>query len=242
MFGEGDGIVKNLVCVVSAGMYGICLNSRESQIGGSCLTSPRYIPKWIVLVVWSCLLDSGVARGARGAMPPQTFGKCFFPEWIDVVTWFECVSRRGKCPWISVSVHKRRVIRRWPENVQKMSRNRGNVIDLLTGKISATTPPPPHWIRSEITKNVCYYTTPPSHWLRSAPGEMTENVPGGPPPKQKSLLRRCSWRHFMTTVNVFWTVMLFLSMKSKPPLLNVSCISFSLSSCNGKHLLVPTGK
>ena len=56
--------------------------------------------------------------GQGGHGPPQTFGKCFFPDWIDVVTWLECVSRPGKCAWISVSVHKRRVIRRWPENVK----------------------------------------------------------------------------------------------------------------------------
>ena len=41
---------------------------------------------------------SGVARGGPGGpWPPQTFGKCFFLERIDVVTWFECVSRPGKC-------------------------------------------------------------------------------------------------------------------------------------------------
>ena len=40
------------------GSTAFALNSRESQIGGSCLTSPRYIPKWLVLVVWSCLLEA----------------------------------------------------------------------------------------------------------------------------------------------------------------------------------------
>ena len=123
-----------------------------------------------------------------------------FLEWIDVVTWFECVSRHVKCPWISGSVHKGRMIRRWPENVPKMSRNRGNVIDLLTGKISATTPPtesdpvseitekilllppPPHWIRSGNRDHGKFLLLP--HWLRSAPRRGDENVPGGPPPKK----------------------------------------------------------
>ena len=40
------------------GSTAFALNSRESQIGGSCLTSPRYIPKLLVLVVWSCLLEA----------------------------------------------------------------------------------------------------------------------------------------------------------------------------------------
>ena len=50
---------------------------------------------------------------------------------------------------MSESVHKRWTIRRWPDNdnvrnVPKIPMNRGNVIDLLAGKMSATTPPPPH--------------------------------------------------------------------------------------------------
>ena len=40
------------------GSTAFALNNRESQIGGSCLTSPIYIPKWLVLVVWSCLLEA----------------------------------------------------------------------------------------------------------------------------------------------------------------------------------------
>ena len=44
-------------------------------------------------------------------------------------------------------------------------------------KISATTPPPPHWIwsASETTENFCYY--PPPHWIWPA-SEITENLPG----------------------------------------------------------------
>ena len=77
----------------------------------------------------------------------------------------------GSVPEFSASVHKRRMIRRWAENAPKMSRNRGNVSDLLTGKISATTPPPPlNAVGSRI-------------------GD--ENVPGAPPPQKKSWLRRC---------------------------------------------------
>ena len=38
------------------GSTAFALNSRESQIGDSCLTSPRDIPKLLVLVVWACLL------------------------------------------------------------------------------------------------------------------------------------------------------------------------------------------
>ena len=40
------------------GSTAFALNSRFSQIGGSCLTSPRYIPKRLVNVVWSCLLEA----------------------------------------------------------------------------------------------------------------------------------------------------------------------------------------
>ena len=109
-------------------------------------------------------------------------------NWCCYVVWM-CKQTRGKCAWISVSVHKWRVIRRWAENVKKMYRNRGNVIDLLTGKISATTPPLPPPTESdpvvEITENFCYY--PPPHWMRSAPGEMTENKCTGWPPQTKIL-------------------------------------------------------
>ena len=65
----------------------------------------------------------------------------------------------GSVPEFSASVRKRRMIRRWAENAPKMSRNRGNVSDLLTGKIF-----------------------PPLNAVGSRRGD--ENVPGGPPPKK----------------------------------------------------------
>ena len=135
--------------------------------------------------------------------PPQTFGKCFFLEWIDVVTWFECVSRPGKCAWICVSVHKRRVTRRWAEKVAKMCRNWGNAIDVKREKFLLLPPPhwiwsgkrdhgkflllppPPHWIRypvNEITDIFCYY--PPPHWMRAAPRRDDGKCTGWPPPKK----------------------------------------------------------
>ena len=43
----------------------------------------------------------------------------FFVQRIDVVTFFECVSRPAKSPGISVSVHKWRATSRWPGNVKK---------------------------------------------------------------------------------------------------------------------------
>ena len=128
--------------------------------------------------VSSVLSISGVARG--GPWPPQTFGKCFFLEWIDVVTWFEYVSRPGKCAWISVSVHKRRATRRWPKNVPE-PRERDWFVN---GKNFSYYPPPPTECDPvlEITDNFCYY--PPPHWMGSAPGEMMKNVPGSPPPNK----------------------------------------------------------
>ena len=96
---------------------------------------------------------------------------------------------------ISASVHKRRMIRRWPENVPKISRNRGNVIDLLTGKMSATTPPPTESDPvTEITEEkILLLPPPPLNVVGSRRGD--ENVPGGPLPK-KSWLRRCGHGQF----------------------------------------------
>ena len=88
------------------------------------------------------------------------------------------------CACISVSVHKRRVILRWPENVAIISRNRGNVTDLLTGTISATTPPPAPlnlmlYPRPRKCSAFCYYPSP----TESDPvTEITENVCYYPPP------------------------------------------------------------
>ena len=55
---------------------------------------------------------SGVAGGGTGAMPPQTFVKCFFSA-------MNCVSRPVKSPGISVSLQKWREISRSPGNVKK---------------------------------------------------------------------------------------------------------------------------
>ena len=55
----------------------------------------------------------------------------------------------------------------WLENVPKMSRNRGNVIDLLTGKISATIPPPPTECGREVTK--MYRVAPPKKKIMATP-------------------------------------------------------------------------
>ena len=91
------------------------------------------------------------------------------------------MSRPGKCALIPVSVvNKRRVTRRGSENVPTMCRNRGNAIDLSTRKISATTPPTEFDPVNACTENFCYYPPPPTECGR-LPGEMTENVPGGPP-------------------------------------------------------------
>ena len=43
----------------------------------------------------------------------------FFVQRIDVVTFFECISRPAKSPGISVSVHKWRATSRCPGNVKK---------------------------------------------------------------------------------------------------------------------------
>ena len=149
-------------------------NHRAHEPGRLVRSSTGNWKLWSTVLQWQLailVLMRSIRAGNQwrsqggGPWPPQTFSKCFFPEWIDVVTRFECVSRHGKCSWISASAHKRWMIRRWAENVPKMSRNRGNVIHLLTGKISATTPPPPppHWIRSGNWDhgNFCYYPPPP---------------------------------------------------------------------------------
>ena len=62
---------------------------------------------------------SGVARGGgTGAIPPKLLVNVVCVQLIDVVTFFECVSRPAKSPGTSVSLQKRRVISRSPGNVK----------------------------------------------------------------------------------------------------------------------------
>ena len=124
---------------------------------------------------WLVAADSGVARGATGAMPPKLL-VIFCVQWIYVVTFFECVSR-------PVSAHKWRVISRSPWNVQKMSRNRGHFLDLDV----QLPPPPANLVCLRRTRNISA-TKPPPHRIWSASGDHAKST--GWPPQQKSWLRR----------------------------------------------------
>ena len=112
--------------------------------------------------------------------PPKLLVNVFFLQWIDVVTFFECVSRPAKSPGICVSVHKWPVISRSPVNVKKIYRNWGNLIDLdlqLPEKNVCHYPPPPQRIGS-TTGN--HGTTPPHR--------ISEITYGTNPPLQTKIL------------------------------------------------------
>ena len=95
--------------------------------------------------------------------PPKLSVNVFFRNELMLLRGLNVQADMGSVPEFSASVHKRRMIRRWPENAPKMSRNRGNVSDLLTGKYVLLLPPPPTEADPviEITENFCYYPPPP---------------------------------------------------------------------------------
>ena len=122
-------------------------------------------------------------------MAPNLLVNVFFLQRIEVVTFFECVSRAAKSPGISVSLQKRWVISRSPGNVQKCPGIEGIDIDLylqLPEKCSATTPPPTERGPPQETTGISA-TNLVGFW-RSR--KMYQVASAGCPPKQKSWLRR----------------------------------------------------
>ena len=60
-------------------------------------TSPTHRPIFAYRKPFRIARLSGVARGATGAMPPQTFGKCFFVALTKVVEADNIKNRSPKC-------------------------------------------------------------------------------------------------------------------------------------------------
>ena len=101
--------------------------------------------------------------GAGGPWPPKLLVNvfsgmnwCCYVLWMCKQTWEVCPNFR-ECPYTAGD----------PQVARKCTKN------------------VPEWRECDWFgkgKNFCYYPPPP-HWMRSAPGEMTENVPGAPPNK-----------------------------------------------------------
>ena len=171
----------------------------------------------MLVIMLHCIPASGVARGATGAMAPQTSGKHLFSAmnyWCCYVLWMckqTCEARRNLRESLEMAGDLNfKVCRKGKTFSQKW----GHLIDLylqLPKTISATNPPPSEsgplqeisattppanqvhlWRSRKIPA-----TTPSPHWIWSAPGDHAKctgwHQPGAPP-KKKSWLR-CWFLH-----------------------------------------------
>ena len=103
--------------------------------------------QWDASQIDAYIISSGVARGGHG--PPQTFGKCFF----SAMNWCCYVEVARKCKKIVPELREFE----WPAPV-------------VTGKMSATTPPPPLNLEGH-GKLLLSATSPPPQWIWCAHGD-----------------------------------------------------------------------